>query len=185
MFGCGVASGEITTTRNEAITPNSARAPAGRRQREPGDSPQARPNVVIWMSIWEKSDLVVDGKTLVAGTPAGEKEIMARMDAALARLTAGGAHVVLVTEAAPAPNPAQGTLTTSTKADDDGLRAPRTRCCAGSRRAHRGQVTLVDLATQAVPERTAVSRDGRRPARPARRPPLHARRPRPGPRAGS
>ncbi len=150
VFGCGVASGEITTTRNEAITPHSSRCPALVDSDESKALARARPTLVIWMSIWEKSDLVVDGKTVVAGTPAGEKEIMARMDAALARLTAGGAHVALVTEAAPAPNPAQGTLTTSAKADNDGY----VRLNALLRRfqaRHPGTVTLVDLATKLCP----------------------------------
>jgi peptidoglycan/LPS O-acetylase OafA/YrhL len=151
VFGCGVASGEITTTRNEAITPNSSRCPALVDANEGAGLARDRPTIVLWMSIWEKSDLVVDGHTVVAGTAAGEKEIMARMDSALARLTAGGARVVLVTEAAPAPNPAQGTLTTSTKADDDGyvrlnalLRRFRAR--------HPDQVTLVDLAAMLCPQ---------------------------------
>ncbi len=72
------------------------------------------------------------------------------MDAALARLTAGGARVVMVTEAAPAPNPAQGTQTTSTKADNDGY----VRLNALLRRfqaRHRSQVTLVDLASKLCP----------------------------------
>jgi len=150
VFGCGVASGEITTTRNESITPHSSRCPALVDTTEAAALSRSRPTLVIWMSIWEKSDLVVDGHTVVAGTPAGETEIMARMDAALARLTAGGAHVALVTEAAPAPNPAQGTQTTSEQADNDGY----ARLNALLRRfqaRHRAQVTLVDLASQVCP----------------------------------
>jgi len=30
---------------------------------------EVRPQVVVWMSVWEKSDLVVDGQTLVFGNP--------------------------------------------------------------------------------------------------------------------
>jgi peptidoglycan/LPS O-acetylase OafA/YrhL len=150
VFGCGVASGQITTTRNERITPNSQRCAALVDTQERAALARLQPTLVIWMSIWEKSDLVVDGHTVVAGTPAGEKEIMARMDLALARLTAGGAHVLLVTEAPPAPNPADGTYTTSQKADNDGY----ARLNALLRRfqaRHRAQVTLVDLATKLCP----------------------------------
>ena len=150
VFGCGVASGEITTTRNEAITPHSSRCPELVDTDERAALARARPTVVVWMSVWEKSDLVVDGHTVVAGTPAGDKEIMARMDAALARLTAGGARVVMLTEAAPAPNPAQGTETTSPKADNDGY----VRLNALLRRfqaRHASQVTLVDLAAKVCP----------------------------------
>ena len=151
VFGCGVASGQITTTRNEAITPNSSRCPALVDSDVSKALARARPTIVLWMSIWEKSDLVVDGRTVVAGTPAGEREIMARMDAALARLTAGGARVVMITEAGPAPNPAQGTQTTSLKADNDGY----VRLNALLRRfqaRHRSRVSLVDLATKLCPD---------------------------------
>jgi hypothetical protein len=75
---------------------------------------------------------------------------MARMDAALARLTAGGAHVVMITEAAPAPNPAQGTQTTSIKADDDGY-ARLNALLARFQARHADQVTLVDLASKLCP----------------------------------
>ncbi len=73
VFGCGVASGEITTTRNEAITPHSSRCPELVDADERAALARARPTIVLWMSIWEKSDLVVDGHTVVAGTPAGER----------------------------------------------------------------------------------------------------------------
>jgi hypothetical protein len=56
----------------------------------------------------------------------------------------------MITEAGPAPNPAQGTQTTSLKADNDGyvrlnalLRRFRAR--------HQSQVSLVDLATKLCP----------------------------------
>ena len=91
---------QITTTRNEAITPHSERCHDLVDATERKALARTVPTTVIWMSAWEKSDLVVDGKTLVAGTPEGEAEIMSRMDAALARVTAGGARVVLVTVAA-------------------------------------------------------------------------------------
>ncbi len=173
VFGCGVASGQITTTRNERITPNSQRCAELADTQERAALARLQPTVVLWMSIWEKSDLVVDGHTLVAGTPAGEAEIMARMDAALARLTAGGARVVMVTEAPAAPNPADGTYTTSRKADDDGYarleRAtppfPGPAPIAGHARRPR---------VEALPRRAAVPGEGRRDPRPPRRPPPHA-----------
>jgi peptidoglycan/LPS O-acetylase OafA/YrhL len=151
VFGCGVASDEITTTRNEAITPHSNRCHAMVDWTQANALARVQPTVVVWMSIWEKSDLVVGGRTIVAGTRAWETEIMARLDAALARLTAGGARVVLVTEAAPAPNPAQGTELTDPKADDAGY----VRLNALLRRfqaRHRATVTLVDLAAKVCPD---------------------------------
>jgi peptidoglycan/LPS O-acetylase OafA/YrhL len=147
VFGCGVASDEITTTRNEPITPHSSRCAQLVDSDEREALARLRPTVVLWMSIWEKSDLVVDGRTLVAGTPAAETEIMARMDAALARLAAGGARVVLVTEAAPAPNPAQDTATTSVAAETAGY-ARLNALLERFRARHADEVTLVDLASK-------------------------------------
>lgn len=150
IFGCGVASGEITTTRGEQITPHSERCPQLVDTALRDGLARARPNVVVWASSWEKSDLVVDGKTLVNGTKAGDRAMLARMDEALKRLTRGGAHVMLVTIAAPAPNDAQGTDNTSNAVDD----ASYVRLASIERRfakRHPGQVTLIDLAGQLCP----------------------------------
>jgi hypothetical protein len=150
VFGCGIASDEFTTTRNESITPHSERCPVLVDWAERRALVRARPTVVIWMSVWEKSDLVVGGRTIVADTPQWETTIMSRMDAALARLTAGGARVAVVTQAAPAPNPAQRTETTDRKADDAGyVRLDRLLRMFRSR--HPGTVTRVDLAAQLCP----------------------------------
>ncbi len=150
VFGCGVASGEITTTRGEQITPHSERC------HQLGDDalrtmlPKARPDVVVWMSGWEKSDLVVDGETLVSGTRAGDRAMLARMDDALAQLTRGGARVVLVNVAAPAPNDAQGTTNTSNAVDDASYRRLDSINRRFARR-HPGVVTFVDLAARVCP----------------------------------
>jgi hypothetical protein len=150
VFGCGIASDEITTTRNESITPHSERCRALVDWAVRNALARARPTVVIWMSVWEKSDLVVGGRTIVAATPQWEAEIMSRMDAALARLTAGGTRVVVVTEAAPAPNPAQRTETTDRKADDAGYVRLNT-LLQKFRARHPDTVTLVDLAAKLCP----------------------------------
>ncbi|MDQ6697800.1 MAG: acyltransferase [Actinomycetota bacterium] len=150
VFGCGVASGEITTTRNEQITPHTDRcAPMVQQAIDPALR-ELKPNVVVWMSLWEKSDLLLHGKTLVSGTPAGDAEMLRRMGAALDRLTAGGAKVVMVTLAAPAPNDAQGASNTSNNIDD----ASYARLDRIERRfaaLHRDKVTLVDLARRVCP----------------------------------
>jgi peptidoglycan/LPS O-acetylase OafA/YrhL len=150
VFGCGVASGEITTTRGEQIALHSERCPQLVDDALRTTLPKARPNVVVWMSIWEKSDLVVDGKTLVSGTPAGDRAMLARMDDALGRLTLGGARVVIVTNAAPAPNDAEGTSNTSNTVDD----ASYKRLDDIERRfaaRHPGKVSIVDLGARVCP----------------------------------
>jgi hypothetical protein len=111
---------------------------------------QLKPNIVIWMSIWEKSDVVLNGKTLVSGTRAGDAEMLRRMDAALDGLTAGGAKVVMVSQPAPAPNDADGADNTSNKVDNASYRRlDRIQRIFAAR--HRDKVVLVDLADRVCP----------------------------------
>ena len=111
---------------------------------------ELHPDVVVWMSIWEKSDVVVGNETLVSGTPAGDDEMLRRMDAELAKLTVFGAKVVVLTEAAAAPNDAQGAGNTSNAVDDASYR--RLESILGHfAEGHPGQVTLVDLAKRVCP----------------------------------
>ena len=151
VFGCGIAIDEFTSTRNEAVTPNSSRCRPFLDWAIPHALARVRPTVVIWMSVWENSDLVVDGRTIVADTPEWETEITKRMDATLAELTANGARVVMVTEAAPAPNPAQSTETFDRSADDAGYSRLNVLLQRFAAR-HTDNLTIVDLASQLCPD---------------------------------
>jgi len=150
VFGCGVASGEITTTRNEQITPHTERCQDMVNEAVDPAIFEIRPQVVVWMSIWEKSDLVVGNETLVSGTPAGDAEMLRRMDWELARLTRYGARVVLLTEAAAAPNDAQGAGNTSNAVDNESY-ARLNRLLARFAAQHPDRVTLIDLADHVCP----------------------------------
>ena len=173
VFGCGVASGEITTTRNEAITPNSSRCPAlvdsdeskalaraatdprdldehlgevrprRRRQHRRGGNARRR-----------KGDHGAHGRRARAPHRRRRARRAGHRGRARAQPRAGHAH-----------DERRRPTTTATCAS--------TRCSAASRPGTATQVTLVDLAAQAVPDRTAVPGEGRRAARPSRRPPLH------------
>jgi peptidoglycan/LPS O-acetylase OafA/YrhL len=150
VFGCGVASGEITTTRNEQITPHTDRCQSMVNEAVDPAVYQLRPHVIVWMSIWEKSDLLLDGETLVSGTEAGDAEMLRRMDWELARLTAYGAKVVLLTEAAPAPNDSQGVGNTSNAVDNEGYSRLNLILARFAAR-HPDRVTLVNLAAEVCP----------------------------------
>jgi len=109
-----------------------------------------RPDIVIWDSLWEKEDPIVDGEALVSGTPAGDAEMLKRMNATLALVTAYGAKVVMLTAAAPAPNDAETTNNVNKAVDD----ASYARLDSIDRRfaaQHPDQVTLVDLAHRLCP----------------------------------
>jgi peptidoglycan/LPS O-acetylase OafA/YrhL len=162
VIGCGVVSGEITTTRGEQITPNSSRCPHLVDIAREQAAAAGPPDVVLWMSLWEKSDLVVDGTILVAGTPEWRTEMLRRMDDELARL--GTTPVALVTTAAPAPNDAQGVLDTSNEIDDASYGRLDAVLHEFARR-HPDQVTLLDVAARLCPDGPPCPRkvDGRVP----------------------
>ena len=150
VFGCGIAVEEFTSTRNEPVTPNTQRCKPFLDWAIPTSLSRVKPTAVVWMSTWEKEDIVDSGRTIVADTPEWRTAMNARIDARVQQLTAGGARVFMVTEAAPAPNPAQGTETFDRSADDasyarlnDLLRAFATQ--------HPDKVTLVDLAARVCP----------------------------------
>ncbi len=150
VFGCGIAAGQITSVNGEQITPHSERCPAMVNAAMGPAIGAMRPDVVIWMSLWEKSDIVADGKTLVANTPAWRTEMLRRMNDALAQITKYGAKVVLVTIAAPAPNDAQGASNTSNAVDNAsyaGLDAIDRAFAA----QHPGDVSIADLARRICP----------------------------------
>ncbi len=175
VFGCGMASGQITTTRGEQITPHSERCPAMVEAAQVPAVSEMRPDVVVWMSLWEKSDIIANGQTLVSGSAPWKAEMLRRMNAELARVTAFGAKVMLVTIAAPAPNDARGDQHRKQRGRRRGVRAPRhdrpSLRAATSRRDHARRPRA-----PALPERAAVSGDDRRHSDAPRRPPLHADR---------
>jgi peptidoglycan/LPS O-acetylase OafA/YrhL len=150
VFGCGVASGAITTTRGEQITPNSDRCPRMVELLTLPALEQFKPDVVVWASIWEKSDLQVGDRVLRSGTPEGDREMLRRMDDALAKVTAHGARVVVLNLPPAAPNDAQGTGETS-NAVDDASYARLTRINRLFAERHPNKVTLVDLSPRVCP----------------------------------
>src|SRR5436190_9130628 len=80
VFGCGIAVEQVTSTRNEPVTPNTERCKPFLDWAIPTALARAQPTAVVWMSTWEKADLVVDGRTIVADTPEWRSAITARME---------------------------------------------------------------------------------------------------------
>jgi peptidoglycan/LPS O-acetylase OafA/YrhL len=60
------------------------------------------PDVVLWLSTWETSDLEVDGTAVHFGTAAGDAALLEQLAEANRRLTARGARLVLVNVPRPA-----------------------------------------------------------------------------------
>jgi peptidoglycan/LPS O-acetylase OafA/YrhL len=107
----------------------------------------SRPDLVIWLSgAWDERDRFVDGKLVRLGSPRGDRIYSGLVDAAVHRLTSGGARIVFVTTA-PEPRGAPD-LTT------DPVRNRRTtRLDAVLRRyAATHRIELVDLSPIVCPK---------------------------------
>jgi len=151
VVGCGVASGEIVSARHDYLPLGTKVCPGLVEKTVSRGLHELNPDVVVWMSVWEKSDLVVDGRTVAAGTPERDAEMLARMGAALHRLTRKGARVVLVTEAPHAPGRAFGQELKRSTAVDDAEFAGLNQLLRRFARGHADETVIVDLAAKLCP----------------------------------
>ncbi len=55
-----------------------------------------KPDVVVWLSSWESSDRIVDGKNYRFGTPEADRVVTGLIDETVRRLTATGAKLVIL-----------------------------------------------------------------------------------------
>src|SRR5688572_21056494 len=102
---------------------------------------QEQPDLVVWLSVWEISNRIVNGQVEKIGTIEANQLLLADIDASVARLTAGGARLVFV---APAPPAAE-----SAEPYDPEQAAALQRLAVLLRdyaRAHADRVTVVELS---------------------------------------
>ena len=74
--------------------PNCSQLTAGYQERAIAQYPS---NVVLWLSSWEASDHLYDGKRLDFNTPEGDAALLADFEQSRQRLTANGATLVMLT----------------------------------------------------------------------------------------
>ena len=107
---------------------------------------QEQPDLVVWLSVWEISNRIVNGQVEKVGSIEANELLLADIDAAVARLTAGGARLVFV---APAPPAAE-----SSEPYDPAQAAALQRLAVLLReyaRAHADTVTVVELSEIVCP----------------------------------
>jgi hypothetical protein len=107
---------------------------------------QEQPDLVVWLSVWEISNRIVNGQVEKVGSIEANELLLADIDAAVARLTAGGARLVFV---APAPPAAE-----SGEPYDPAEAAALQRLAVLLReyaRAHADTVTVVELSEIVCP----------------------------------
>ncbi len=148
VIACGIASGKIAP--GDAFTAPGSDACPGLTQAALRPALRHRPNVVLWLSTWERADIEVGGRTLRSGTPAWEREMTRRMDKVLAQLTRQGARVVIATQA-PSAAARFHRLQESSQANEDESFAHLDNLLVKFAARHPGDVTVVDLAGQVCP----------------------------------
>ena len=100
--GCSQIDG-TTTTPERVPFPWSTGCANGNAAFQGDTIAVYQPDIVVWLSAWESVDRILDdGAWVRFGTFAGNPRIVAEIDEAVQRLTAGGARLVVVV---PAPVP--------------------------------------------------------------------------------
>ena len=102
------------------------------------------PDLVVWSSEWESwPNRVLDGQLVHFGTIPGNKAILAHIDAAVARLTAGGARLVFLPVAPNAYPSVRGVV----NPQGDSRMAELARLLRTYAHQHGDKVSLIDLPT--------------------------------------
>jgi len=106
------------------------------------------PDLIVWLSGWESwPNRVLDGQLVHFGTIEGNKAVMAHIDAAVNRLTAGGAHLVFMPVA---PNAYPSVRGVPTYANDARL-VQLAKMLRTYAQQHSDKVSLIDLPVMLCP----------------------------------
>lgn len=151
VIGCGVVAGRVVSAylrmpRYHGRCSRYEHEATSRARHAIGGSPEA----VLWLSTWERLDLVVGGRVLRAGSKAWEATLTQRIDRVVGRYATQGAHVYLALPAAAARGEFVGRVIRTEPALDIATQ----RLADFLRRyaaAHPGRVSTIDLAGHVCP----------------------------------
>jgi hypothetical protein len=102
IIGCGIVSDQVYD--DEEPFPRGTENCPGLVARLEGDAlAVVRPDLVLWVSTWERFNFVEGNELLPTGSPAWKQSLQRRLESGYARLTADGARLAFVTVAPPAP----------------------------------------------------------------------------------
>ncbi len=102
IVGCGVVSDQVFDEA-EPFPRGTENCPRLVSDLESRALARFRPDLVLWVSTWERFNLVEGNHLLPTGSEAWKQELQRRLTAGYQRLTAEGARLAFVTVAAPAP----------------------------------------------------------------------------------
>ena len=109
---------------------------------------QIHPDVVIWLSGWDRDDRMVDGQSVSTTTMTGRFVFARLIDEAATRLTSTGARLVMMTVAPPSPSDSYPDPPKDPKFDH------MNRMLRDYARAHADHTSVVDLARLLCPNGT-------------------------------
>ncbi|HZN70220.1 MAG TPA: acyltransferase family protein, partial [Micromonosporaceae bacterium] len=109
---------------------------------------QIRPDVVVWLSGWDRDDRLVDGQSVSTTTLSGRFVFARLIDQAATRLTSTGARLVMMTTAPPSPSD------TSPDPPKDPKFDHMNRMLRDYARSHADRTSVVDLARLLCPNGT-------------------------------
>jgi peptidoglycan/LPS O-acetylase OafA/YrhL len=164
IVGCGVVSDEIVPTRGQGTMRGTDRCHDLVRFAVSGTIARTDPDVVVWLSAWERMSLRAGGDTFTAGTREADRLLLDRMERAYERMTEQGARLVMLTVPPSSPGSALGTrFAVSEERDAQTLHLNELLTTFATR--HPGTVRLVDLAAHVCPNGTPCrpTVDGFRP----------------------
>jgi hypothetical protein len=149
MLGCGVVSDEVWDN-SDPFPRGTEHCHALVASEETKAIAEFRPEAVLWISTWERFNLVDHGLVLETGTSPWRRVLRKRLDAAFRVLTRHGEHLFVATVAAGAPTGVLlGQRVTSDRFDwrfkdmNDELAAFVDR--------HRPAASLIDIAAKVCP----------------------------------
>ncbi len=112
---------------------------------------RGRPDVVLWVSLWERADLKRGDRTLKAGTRAWERATIRNFERVLRQVRKRGAHVVVATQAPAAPGRFHR-LQETAEADEDASFDRLNQQLLELAGRHPKHVTIVNLAGKVCPD---------------------------------
>jgi SGNH domain (fused to AT3 domains) len=147
LFGCPVVAGAPVADDGKPF-PTVPVCPVDRAAHYQAAVARFRPDVVVWISGWETSARIVDGRLFRFGTIDGNRELWQRIDEAVDWLTSTGARVVFV-PLAPSAQPSAHGVPSPT---NDARMVELANVLRNYGRQHPDRTSVVDLPALICPQ---------------------------------
>jgi hypothetical protein len=145
VAGCGVVGGTATYFDGKipAQAPGCEKVVTEYEQEKlAGD----RPDIVVWMSMWEVNDRIVNGDLVKFGSRAWDEMMLAEIDESATRLTSKGAHLIITTVASRASSDYA-----PSNPSEDARYVRLNELYRQYARTHPGSVSILDFAASVCP----------------------------------